>query len=297
MSGYGSRSTGVGGLPEEVGDLPGSAGGVQLAAVDGFGGNGGVVRPCGACKFLRRKCVAGCVFSPYFHTEEGASYFAAMHKVFGAGNVSKLLVQIPDDKRFDAVVTICYEAQARIRDGVYGCTSQIIALQQQLRRKKDDQPSVNLTLDIPCSVAKLQSEVAYLQAQIAELELLSPPPPPPPPPHTTLLPLPPSPPPFSVFDIPPPSPSTLSTTVDLASIFFSTPEQLPWPMHQQEEQPQQLSRQQQEQHILMELQQLVDGTGDGSSFTLQNALDIRDFQALANDLIEKPIHPPPSMSK
>ncbi|PKA61131.1 LOB domain-containing protein 30 [Apostasia shenzhenica] len=94
----------------------------------GIGGGGG---PCGACKFLRRKCVSGCIFAPYFDSEQGAAHFAAVHKVFGASNVSKLLRNIPAHKRLDAVVTICYEAQSRLRDPVYGCVAHIFALQQQ----------------------------------------------------------------------------------------------------------------------------------------------------------------------
>ena len=89
--------------------------------------------PCGACKFLRRKCVTGCICAPNFDSEQGAAHFAAVHKVFGASNVSKLLLQIPAHKRLDAVVTICYEAQARLRDPVYGCVAHIFALQQQVR--------------------------------------------------------------------------------------------------------------------------------------------------------------------
>jgi hypothetical protein len=47
--------------------------------------------------------------------------------------LSKLLLQIPANKRMDAVVTVCYEAQARLRDPVYGCVNHISALQQQVR--------------------------------------------------------------------------------------------------------------------------------------------------------------------
>ncbi|KAI4348485.1 hypothetical protein L6164_009206 [Bauhinia variegata] len=90
--------------------------------------------PCGACKFLRRKCVSGCIFAPYFSTDQGAARFAAVHKVFGASNVSKLLLRIPVNHRQDAVVTISYEAQARLSDPVYGCVSTILALQQQVHR-------------------------------------------------------------------------------------------------------------------------------------------------------------------
>eukprot|EP00253_Pinus_taeda_P000199 PITA_00199 len=88
--------------------------------------------PCGACKFLRRKCISGCIFAPYFGSDQGAARFAAVHKVFGASNVSKLLLHIPQNRRHEAVVTICYEAQARLSDPVYGCVSTIFALQQQV---------------------------------------------------------------------------------------------------------------------------------------------------------------------
>lgn len=88
---------------------------------------------CGACKFLRRKCAEGCVFAPYFSYDQGAIHFAAVHKVFGASNVSKLLANLPVQHRGEAAVTISYEAQARMRDPVYGCVAHVFALQQQVR--------------------------------------------------------------------------------------------------------------------------------------------------------------------
>ncbi|XP_061366945.1 LOB domain-containing protein 16-like [Gastrolobium bilobum] len=104
--------------------------------------------PCGACKFLRRKCSAECIFAPYFCSEHGPARFAAIHKVFGASNVSKLLLHIPAHDRCEAVVTIAYEAQARIRDPVYGCVSHILALQQQ--------------------VASLQAQLMQVKEQLAQ---------------------------------------------------------------------------------------------------------------------------------
>ena len=116
-----------------LGASAGAGGGGSSSSVPSGGvGCGGGGPPCGACKFLRRKCVTGCIFAPYFDSEQGAAHFAAVHKVFGASNVSKLLLQIPPHKRLDAVVTVCYEAQARIRDPVYGCVSHVFALQQQV---------------------------------------------------------------------------------------------------------------------------------------------------------------------
>ncbi|KAE8681783.1 LOB domain-containing protein 16 [Hibiscus syriacus] len=104
--------------------------------------------PCGACKFLRRKCARGCVFAPYFCHEQGAAHFAAIHKVFGASNVSKLLAHLPVSDRCEAAVSISYEAQARLQDPIYGCVSHIFALQQQ--------------------VVNLQAQLASLREKAAE---------------------------------------------------------------------------------------------------------------------------------
>ncbi|KAB2602254.1 LOB domain-containing protein 14-like [Pyrus ussuriensis x Pyrus communis] len=104
--------------------------------------------PCGACKFLRRKCVRGCIFAPYFCHEQGATHFSAIHKVFGASNVSKLLAHLPVSDRCEAAMTISYEAQARLQDPIYGCVSHIFALQQQ--------------------VVSLQAQLASLKDQAAQ---------------------------------------------------------------------------------------------------------------------------------
>ncbi|CAN0909556.1 LOB domain-containing protein 33 [Linum grandiflorum] len=102
---------------------------------------------CGACKFLRRKCMQGCVFAPYFSYHQAASHFGAVHKVFGASNVSKLLLRLPVNFRSDAAVTIAYQALARIQDPAYGCVAYIMTLQQQ--------------------VASIQQEIEILSHQLA----------------------------------------------------------------------------------------------------------------------------------
>ncbi|CAN6545378.1 unnamed protein product [Malus baccata var. baccata] len=112
----------------------------------------GTGSPCGACKFLRRKCASDCIFAPYFCSEQGPARFAAIHKVFGASNVSKLLLHVPAHDRCEAVVTIAYEAQARIRDPVYGCVAHIFSLQQQ--------------------VACLQAQLMQVKAQLAHQNLV-----------------------------------------------------------------------------------------------------------------------------
>ena len=49
--------------------------------------------PCAACKLLRRRCAQECTFSPFFSPMEPHK-FASVHKVFGASNVSKMLLVI-----------------------------------------------------------------------------------------------------------------------------------------------------------------------------------------------------------
>ena len=73
---------------------------------------------CGACKFLRRKCTSDCVFAPYFSYDQASTHFAAVHKIYGASNVSKLLSHLPIHNRSDAAITISYEALARMQDPI-----------------------------------------------------------------------------------------------------------------------------------------------------------------------------------
>ncbi|KAL3699418.1 hypothetical protein R1sor_017440 [Riccia sorocarpa] len=101
--------------------------------------------PCAACKLLRRRCAKDCVFAPYFPPDEPQK-FANVHKVFGASNVNKMLQDLPVEARGDAVSSMVYEADARVRDPVYGCVGAISSLQQQ--------------------VANLQTQLAVANAEI-----------------------------------------------------------------------------------------------------------------------------------
>ncbi|KAF5188767.1 Lob domain-containing protein [Thalictrum thalictroides] len=90
------------------------------------------ITPCAACKLLRRRCAQECPFSPYFSPHEPQK-FASVHKVFGASNVSKMLMEVPESQRADAANSLVYEANVRLRDPVYGCMGAISALQQQIQ--------------------------------------------------------------------------------------------------------------------------------------------------------------------
>uniref|UniRef100_A0A0E0IAU7 LOB domain-containing protein n=1 Tax=Oryza nivara TaxID=4536 RepID=A0A0E0IAU7_ORYNI len=96
--------------------------------------------PCASCKLLRRRCTKDCIFAPFFPADDPHK-FAIVHKVFGAINVSKMLQyiksdfflpnELPAQQQGDAVSSLVYEANDRIRDPVYGC-NQVSQLQMQL---------------------------------------------------------------------------------------------------------------------------------------------------------------------
>ncbi|KAK9275192.1 hypothetical protein L1049_022453 [Liquidambar formosana] len=110
----------------------------------------GAVSPCAACKLLRRRCAQDCVFAPYFPADDPQK-FASVHKVFGASNVNKMLQDLPVHQRGDAVSSMVYEANARVRDPVYGCVGAISSLQQQI--------------DV------LQTQLAFAQAEVVHMRM------------------------------------------------------------------------------------------------------------------------------
>ncbi|XP_022718095.1 LOB domain-containing protein 4-like [Durio zibethinus] len=110
----------------------------------------GTLSPCAACKLLRRRCAQDCVFAPYFPADEPQK-FASVHKVFGASNVNKMLQELPEHQRSDAVSSMVYEANARVRDPVYGCVGAISSLQQQ--------------------IDSLQTQLALAQAEVVHMRM------------------------------------------------------------------------------------------------------------------------------
>ncbi|PWZ06722.1 LOB domain-containing protein 1 [Zea mays] len=114
-----------------------------------------VLSPCAACKILRRRCADGCVLAPYFPPTE-PSKFTTAHRVFGASNIIKLLQDLPESSRADAVSSMVYEAEARLRDPVYGCAGAVCRLQRQANELK-------------VQLARAQADLLSAQAQHADL--------------------------------------------------------------------------------------------------------------------------------
>ncbi|XP_022752923.1 LOB domain-containing protein 12-like [Durio zibethinus] len=111
----------------------------------------GCSSPCASCKLLRRRCTKDCIFAPYFPSDDPYK-FAIVHKVFGASNVSKMLQELPVHQRADAVSSLAYEANARVRDPVYGCVGAISFLQNQVSQ-------------LQMQLAVAQNEILCIQMQ------------------------------------------------------------------------------------------------------------------------------------
>jgi len=90
------------------------------------------------------------VLAPYFPSND-LHKFATAHRIFGASNIIKLLQELPAERRTDAVSSMVYEANARLRDPVYGCAGIVSQMQSQL--------------------CQLQSQLATAQAEILTMRL------------------------------------------------------------------------------------------------------------------------------
>lgn len=117
-----------------------------------------VISPCAACKILRRRCADKCVLAPYFPPSDPLKFTIA-HRVFGASNIIKFLQELPESQRADAVSSMVYEANARIRDPVYGSAGAICQLQKQVN-------------ELQAQLAKARAEIVNMQCQQANLFLI-----------------------------------------------------------------------------------------------------------------------------
>ncbi|XP_004309226.1 PREDICTED: LOB domain-containing protein 24-like [Fragaria vesca subsp. vesca] len=123
-----------------------------------------VMGRCAACKYLRKACPEDCIFAPYFPSNN-PQRFENVHRIYGAKNVATMLKELEPLQpylRAQAVETLCYEAESRIQNPVYGCAAIIFHLQQQIH-------------NIESELAKLRAEIAILSSnghgQASEIQL------------------------------------------------------------------------------------------------------------------------------
>ena len=83
---------------------------------------------CAACKYQRRKCKPDCVLAPYFPADI-PQRFVNVHKLFGVGNILRLIRWRNENVRNIMMSHLIYQADRRAADPVGGCYRQILQLQ------------------------------------------------------------------------------------------------------------------------------------------------------------------------
>ncbi|XVF22355.1 hypothetical protein REPUB_Repub12eG0165500 [Reevesia pubescens] len=127
-------------------------------------------QPCAACRMLRKKCDSNCILAPYFPSDE-IEKFAGVHKVFGASNVIKMIQMLEETKREDAAKALVYEATARIRDPVYGCTGAIFQLQKMVQELEMQLESTKTRV---LELQQQNEQLLSILLNVNHLDLLSP---------------------------------------------------------------------------------------------------------------------------
>ncbi|XP_057837306.1 LOB domain-containing protein 11 [Cryptomeria japonica] len=111
--------------------------------------------PCAACKMQRKKCRDNCLLAPYF-PQNNPQKFLLVHKVFGTGNVIKLLQDVPAEQRDEAVNSMVFEARERLRDPVNGSSATINNLQRKVA-------------ELQAQLVKTQDELSSIRTEHANL--------------------------------------------------------------------------------------------------------------------------------
>ncbi|XP_019415681.1 PREDICTED: LOB domain-containing protein 2-like [Lupinus angustifolius] len=82
-------------------------------------GNNASRHACAACRHLKKKCNKDCVLAPYFPTKKIKQYFV-VHKVFGYNIMTKMLSNLVEQERNEAVESFQWEAMMWQQDPVHG---------------------------------------------------------------------------------------------------------------------------------------------------------------------------------
>ncbi|XP_050230734.1 LOB domain-containing protein 22 [Mercurialis annua] len=90
---------------------------------------------CAACKYQRRKCAPDCILAPYFPHDRQRQFLNA-HKLFGVSNITKIIKNLNQPDKDEAMRTIIFQSDVRANDPVGGCYRIIRELQRQIEFHK-----------------------------------------------------------------------------------------------------------------------------------------------------------------
>ncbi|KAI3468126.1 hypothetical protein Pfo_024789 [Paulownia fortunei] len=93
--------------------------------------NAAVAQACAACKHQRRRCTPNCPLAPYFPANKQQD-FLKVHKLFGVSNIVKLLKEMPQHEKQNAMTSVIIQADIRAKDPVGGCHRLIRELEKAI---------------------------------------------------------------------------------------------------------------------------------------------------------------------
>ncbi|KAL0323757.1 UNVERIFIED_CONTAM: LOB domain-containing protein 22 [Sesamum calycinum] len=91
-----------------------------------------LAQACAACKYQRRRCAPDCPLAPFFPADRVKEFLNA-HKLFGVGNIIKILKKVPQHERQNTMRSVIFEANVRARDPVGGCHRLIREMEERLQ--------------------------------------------------------------------------------------------------------------------------------------------------------------------
>jgi len=90
-----------------------------------------------ACKHQKRKCGPNCELAPYFPADK-PEIFAKAHRLFGVSNMVKMLKNIDDDQKANAMKSIIFESEMRARFPAHGCLGVILDYGDMLKKSFEE---------------------------------------------------------------------------------------------------------------------------------------------------------------
>jgi len=107
---------------------------------------GDTSKACASCKFQRRKCSKDCLLAPYFPADK-PQVFGNAHRLFGVSNVSKILKQVKEEYRDEAMKSIIFESDMRAQFPVGGCLDVIMMYLGMINASEQELKNVKFLLD------------------------------------------------------------------------------------------------------------------------------------------------------
>ncbi|KAG2687755.1 hypothetical protein I3843_09G065900 [Carya illinoinensis] len=116
---------------------------------------------CASCRHQRKKCDNTCLMAPYFpaHMVEN---FQTVQRIFGVGNVSKILMNLDVQHREQAAESIKWEASIWRQDPVHGPLGKYRQLERELRVLRKQLITQQKILNQWSSNSSNQSEVGMM---------------------------------------------------------------------------------------------------------------------------------------